>query len=57
MLYDYEPSEEAILADLLPRAVTTQIFTALLETAPLTGRADVRNGQRDPQLWRHDRPF
>jgi F-type H+-transporting ATPase subunit gamma len=30
-LYDYEPSEEAILADLLPRAVATQIFTALLE--------------------------
>lgn len=30
-LYDYEPSEEGILADLLPRAVATQIFTALLE--------------------------
>ncbi|MDC1229618.1 F0F1 ATP synthase subunit gamma [Octadecabacter sp.] len=30
-LYDYEPSEEAILADLLPRAVATQIFAALLE--------------------------
>jgi len=30
-LYDYEPSEEAILADLLPRSVATQIFTALLE--------------------------
>jgi len=30
-LYDYEPSEEAILADLLPRAVATAIFTALLE--------------------------
>lgn len=30
-LYDYEPSEEAILADLLPRGVSTQIFTALLE--------------------------
>ncbi|AZL59720.1 F0F1 ATP synthase subunit gamma [Tabrizicola piscis] len=29
--YDYEPSEEAILADLLPRGVATQIFTALLE--------------------------
>ncbi|MFE3838556.1 F0F1 ATP synthase subunit gamma [Pseudogemmobacter sonorensis] len=29
--YDYEPSEEAILADLLPRSVATQIFTALLE--------------------------
>jgi F-type H+-transporting ATPase subunit gamma len=30
-LYDYEPSEEAILADLLPRGVATQIFAALLE--------------------------
>ena len=30
-LYDYEPSEEAILADLLPKGVATQIFTALLE--------------------------
>ena len=30
-LYDYEPSEDAILADLLPRGVATQIFTALLE--------------------------
>ncbi|MEM9708217.1 MAG: F0F1 ATP synthase subunit gamma [Pseudomonadota bacterium] len=29
--YDYEPDEEAILADLLPRGVATQIFTALLE--------------------------
>jgi len=30
-LYDYEPSEEAILTDLLPRGVATQVFTALLE--------------------------
>ena len=30
-LYDYEPSEEAVLEDLLPRGVATQIFTALLE--------------------------
>ncbi|SFR58382.1 F0F1 ATP synthase subunit gamma [Litoreibacter janthinus] len=30
-LYDYEPSEEGILTDLLPRAVATQIFSALLE--------------------------
>lgn len=29
--YDYEPSEEEILADLLPRGVATQIFAALLE--------------------------
>ncbi|WP_102226157.1 F0F1 ATP synthase subunit gamma [Acidimangrovimonas sediminis] len=32
-VYDYEPSEEEILADLLPRGVATQIFTALLENA------------------------
>ena len=32
-LYDYEPSEEAILADLLPRGVATQVFAALLENA------------------------
>ena len=32
-LYDYEPSEEGILADLLPRGIATQIFTALLENA------------------------
>ena len=31
--YDYEPGEEAVLADLLPRSVATQIFTALLENA------------------------
>jgi F-type H+-transporting ATPase subunit gamma len=30
-LYDYEPGEEEILADLLPRGVATQIFSALLE--------------------------
>lgn len=32
-LFDYEPDEEAILADLLPRGVATQIFSALLENA------------------------
>ena len=31
--YEYEPDEEAILADLLPRGVATQIFAALLENA------------------------
>jgi len=30
-LYDYEPGEAEILADLLPRALATQVFTALLE--------------------------
>jgi F-type H+-transporting ATPase subunit gamma len=29
--YEYEPDEGAILADLLPRNVTTQIFSAMLE--------------------------
>ena len=32
-LYDYEPDEGAILADLLPRSVATQVFAALLENA------------------------
>ncbi|MBN8544062.1 MAG: F0F1 ATP synthase subunit gamma [Alphaproteobacteria bacterium] len=31
--YDYEPEEEAILADLLPRNFAMQIFKALLENA------------------------
>jgi F-type H+-transporting ATPase subunit gamma len=30
-LYDYEPGEDVILADLLPRGVATQVFSALLE--------------------------
>jgi F-type H+-transporting ATPase subunit gamma len=31
--YDYEPEEEEILADLLPRYIATQVFRALLENA------------------------
>jgi F-type H+-transporting ATPase subunit gamma len=31
--YEYEPSEEAILSDLLPRSIAVRIFTALLENA------------------------
>jgi F-type H+-transporting ATPase subunit gamma len=30
-IYDYEPDEEAILRTLLPRNITTQIFSAMLE--------------------------
>jgi len=33
MVYDYEPSEEAVLATLLPSGVATAIFSALLENA------------------------
>ena len=29
--YEYEPDEDSILADLLPRSIATQVFTALLE--------------------------
>ena len=29
--YDYEPDEDVILADLLPRSIATQVFAALLE--------------------------
>jgi len=32
-VYDYEPGEEEILADLLPRGVATQLFAGLLENA------------------------
>ena len=32
-VYEYEPSEEEILADLLPRNISVQIFRALLENA------------------------
>ncbi len=32
-VYEYEPEEDAILADLLPRNVSVQIFRALLENA------------------------
>jgi F-type H+-transporting ATPase subunit gamma len=31
--YEYEPDEEDILAELLPRYVATQVFGALLENA------------------------
>ena len=31
--YEYEPEEDAILAELLPRSIAVQIFTALLENA------------------------
>ncbi len=31
--YEYEPDEDEILRELLPRAVATQVFTALLENA------------------------
>ena len=29
--YEYEPDEETILAELLPRNITTQLFSAMLE--------------------------
>ena len=32
-LYDYEPDEESMLADLLPRGVATAVFSGLLENA------------------------
>ena len=30
-VYEYEPDEESILEDLLPRNITTQVFSAMLE--------------------------
>ena len=46
---------KAILGTLLPKNLSVQIFTALLEKRRFrTGRAHVRHGQRDPQCRRHD---
>ena len=38
-VYEFEPEEEEILADLLPRNLAVQIFTALLENAASASRA------------------
>jgi len=43
-LFDYEPSEEAILADLLPRGVATAIFSALLENAASNELIEIISG-------------
>ena len=54
---EYEPDEEEILADLLPRNIAVQIYRALLENqAGFYGIADDRDGQCDPQRRRHDQP-
>jgi F-type H+-transporting ATPase subunit gamma len=54
-LYEYEPGEDAILADLLPRGVATQVFAALLENGASSRAPDVRHGQCHSQRGRHDR--
>ena len=33
MLTEYEPDEASVLTDLLPRALSTQIFAAILESS------------------------
>ena len=53
-VYDYEPDEGEILAELLPRAVTVRIYRGLLENHGLVlRRADERDGQRHPQRRRN----
>ena len=52
---EYEPGEEEILEELLPRYVRTQLFGALLEReASRTGRVNDRDGQRHAQRGRPD---
>ena len=54
--YDFEPDEEEILADLLPRNLGVQVYRAMLENLRQRARrADDRDGQRDPERGRHDR--
>ena len=53
--YEYEPEEEDILADLLPRNLSVQVFRALSGKRRLrAGRAHERDGQRHPQRRRDD---
>ncbi len=33
VIYDYEPDQEELLADILPRNISVQVFRALLENA------------------------
>ena len=54
-VYEYEPDEEDILAELLPRNISVQVFRALLENAAsFYGAQMTRDGQRHPQCRRHD---
>ncbi len=56
-VYEYEPDEAQILADLLPRNLRVQVLRALLEECrQRAGLADDGDGQRDAQRRRHDRP-
>ncbi len=52
---EYEPDEEAILGDLIPRNIAVQIYHALLENqAGFYGCANDRDGQCDAKRGRHD---
>ena len=54
-VYDYEPDEEEILAQLLPRNIAVQIFRrAAREQRLVLRRPDERDGQRHPQRRRND---
>ena len=53
--YEYEPEEDEILAELLPRNVVgADLPRAAGERRLVLRRADERDGQRDPQRRRHD---
>ena len=52
---EYEPDEDEILAELLPRYLKTQLFGALLENHGFRARRlDDRDGQRHAQRGRAD---
>ncbi len=56
-VYEFEPSEEEILGELLPQNLAVQIYTALArKRGERAGRADDGDGQRHPQCRRDDRP-
>ena len=54
-VYEYEPDEDEILAELLPRNISVQIFRALLENAASEhGAQHDGDGQRHAQRRRDD---
>ena len=54
-VYEYEPDELDILAELLPRNISVQVFRALLENAASEqGARMTRHGQCHPQRRRND---
>ena len=55
--FKYEPGRRSVLDRLVPQAMAIKVYRALLESRGLRARrAHERDGERDQQRRRHDRP-